>query len=156
MVYFIFVSGDRAQALRKILQLVEWKSKFLEEFIMEGLRFNSSMYLSLIWLEIFRNVLKNPRDVKKKLNPILISFADFFNNPTRDNYVQGLINDMSKLTITPQKHYTVKRKLSESAEFDDSEQDMAYIYQAISSNDEIEMPEPPKKKKSKKNKKSNM
>ena len=67
------------------------------------------MYLSLIWLEIFRYVLKNPRDVKKKLNPMLVSFADFFNNPARDNYVQGLTNDMLKLTITPQKHYTVMR-----------------------------------------------
>ena len=40
---------------------------------------------------------------------MLKSFADFFNNPTRDNYVEGLMNDMSKLTITPKKQYTAKR-----------------------------------------------
>ena len=101
LVYFIVILGDQAQALHKVLQLVESKSEFLEEFILEGLRFSSSMYLSLIWLRIFRYVLKNPNEIKKKLNPMLTSFAEFFRNPTRDNYVEGLLNDMSKLTLTP-------------------------------------------------------
>ena len=156
MVYFIFVLGDRAQALRKVLQLVESKSEFLQEFIMEGLRFSSSMYLSLIWLTIFHYVLKNPREVKKKLSPMLTSFADFLNNLTRDTYVEGLVNDILKLTITPQKHYTAKKSTTQLSLSDDSEPDIEYVYRAISSNDEMEMPEPPKKRKSKKHKKSKM
>ena len=71
--------------------------------MLEELQFSSSMYLCLIWLQIFRYVLKNPNNVKEKLNPMLTSFADFFNNLTRDNYVEGVMNDMSKLTITPKK-----------------------------------------------------
>ena len=71
--------------------------------MLEELQFSSSMYLCLIWLQIFRYVLKNPNNVKEKLNPMLTSFADFFNIPTRDNYVEGVMNDMSKLTITPKK-----------------------------------------------------
>ena len=98
------------------------------------------MYLCLILLQIFCYILKNPKDVKKKLNPMLTSFPDFFNNLTRDNYVEGLMNGMSKLTITPKKQYAVQRKLSEFADFDDSDPDMAF-----SSNDEDEMLDPPKK-----------
>ena len=82
LVYFIVILGDRAQALRKILQLVESKSEFLEEFMLEGLQFSSSMYLCLIWLHIFRYVLQNPKDIKKKLSPMLTSFGAFFSNPT--------------------------------------------------------------------------
>ena len=121
LVYFIVILGDRAQALCKILQVKESKSEFLEEFMLEGLGFSSSMYLYLIWLHIFWYVLKNPKDVKKRLNPMLTSFGDFFNNPTRDNYVKGLLNDMSKLAITPKKQYTAKRKLSKLVDSDDSE-----------------------------------
>ena len=75
---------------------------------------------------------------------MLTSFGDFFNNPTRDSYVEGLMNDMSKLTITPKKQYTAKRKLSELADSDNSEPDMAYVAPPVSSNDEGEMPQPPK------------
>ena len=48
---------------------------------------------------------------------MLTPFADIFNNPARDNYVEGLMNGMSKLTIMPEKQYAVKRKLSEFADF---------------------------------------
>ena len=92
-------------------------------------------------LQIFCYILKNSKDVKKKLNPMLKPFADIFNNPARDNYVEGLMNGMSKLTIMPEKQYAVKRKLSEFADFEDSDPDMTF-----SSNDEDEMPETLKKK----------
>ena len=97
-------------------------------------------------LQIFCYILKNPKDVKKKLNPMLTPFADIFNNPARDNYVEGLMNGMSKLTIMPEKQYAVKRKLSEFADFEDSDPDMTF-----SSNDEDEMPETLKKKRKAKN-----
>ena len=138
MVYVIAILGDRAQALLKILHLVE--------SMLEGLRSSPLMYLCLIWLRIFCYVLKNPKGVKKKLNPMLTSFGDFVNNPTRDKYVEGLMNDMSELTVTPKKQYTAKRKLSELADSDDSEPDMAYVASPVSSNDEGEMPQPPKEK----------
>ena len=48
---------------------------------------------------------------------MLTPFADIFNNPATDNYVEGLMNGMSKLTIMPEKQYAVKRKLSEFADF---------------------------------------
>ena len=152
---FITILGDRPQALRKILLLVESKSEFLEEFIFEGLRFSSSMYLCLIWLRIFRYILQNPEDVKKKLNPTLLSFADFFQHPTRDSYIEGLMNFMSKLTIKPNKPYAAKRKLCEIADSDDSDNtDMPYVSPPHFSDDEDEMPAPIKKKKSRKHKKS--
>ena len=86
---FITILGDRAQALHKILLLVESKSEFLEEFIFEGLRFSSSMYLCLIWLRIFWYILRNPGDVKKKLNPTLLSFADFFSTSNERQLWRG-------------------------------------------------------------------
>ena len=140
---FITILGDQAQALHKILLLVESKSKLLEEFIFEGLRFSSSMYLCL---RIFRYILRNPEDVKKKLNPTLLSFADFFQPPTRDNYIEGLMSSMSKLTIKPNKPYPAKTKLYELADSDDNDTNMAYVPLPHSSNDEDEMPVSPKKK----------
>ena len=156
LVYFIVILGDRAQALCKFLQVKKSKSEFLEEFMLEGLRFSSSMYLCLIWLRIFWYVLKIPKDVKKRLNPMLTSFGDFFNNPTRDNYVEGLLNDMSKLPITPKKQYTARRKLSKLVDSDGSDLDLPYVPPPVSSDDEDEIPQSPKKKKCKKQKKSKM
>ena len=87
---------------------------------------------------------------------MLTSFSDFFSNPTRDNYMEGLLNDMPKLSITPKKQYTAKRKLCELVDSDDNETDLPHVPSPIYSNHEDDMPEPPKKKKNKKHKKSKM
>ena len=54
---------------------------------MEGLRFSSTLYMTLIWLQVFRWVPDFPNTVKKMMNPQLEGFRDFFNDPTADNYL---------------------------------------------------------------------
>ena len=79
---------------------------------------------------------------------------ELFRNPTRDNYVESLLNDMSKLTLTPKKQYTTKRKLSELVDSHDSQTDLPYVPPPDSSDDENEtLLQTPEKKKSKKHKK---
>ena len=102
---------------------------------------------------ILIHLKKSPR-LQKKLNPTFLSFTDFFKDPTRDNYVEGPMNSMSKLTITPKKQYAVKRKLYELADSGYSNPDMAYVPPPLSSNDVDEMPVPPEKKKIRKHKKN--
>ena len=68
------LSGDKQQALNHIQMLLESRSEFLNEFIMEGLLFSSSLYMTLIWLRVFLWDLHNPKTVKEKMNPQLEGF----------------------------------------------------------------------------------
>lgn len=68
------MSGDKQQALNHIQMLLESRSEFLNEFIMEVLLFSSSLYMTLIWLRVFLWDLHDPKTVKEKMNPQLEGF----------------------------------------------------------------------------------
>ena len=90
----LFLSGDVSQAFRHLQLLLQSKGAFLNEFIMEWLRFNSSLYMMLIWLRSFQWILNNPNSVKERLNPSLINFRSFFDDPLADTYIEGIIKHM--------------------------------------------------------------
>ena len=46
--------------LNKVKQYVTSESAFFNAFIEEGLRFSSSLYLSLIWIHMLKPVFENP------------------------------------------------------------------------------------------------
>ena len=46
---FFFFSGDKKQGFKHLQLFFEFKSEFLNEFIMEGLCFSSSLYMTLVW-----------------------------------------------------------------------------------------------------------
>ena len=94
-------SGDKQQALNHIQMLLESRSKFLSEFIIEGLRFRSSLYKTMIWLRIFRWVLHDPKTIKEKMNPQLEGFKNFFDDPTADNYMNCVFKEISNTYSQP-------------------------------------------------------
>ena len=136
--------------------LLESRSEFLNEFITEGLRFSSSLYMTLIWLRVFRWVLNDPKSVKEKMNPQLGGFKDFFEDPTADNYMNCVFKEICKSysQAAPSKSNT-KRRLDEIYDSDDTDDDRVLPpvpSRFLHSSDE-EAEEQPKKKKGNKNKK---
>ena len=84
-IYLYFFSGDKKKALKHVPLLIKLKSKFLNKFIMKGLRFSSSLYIPLIWLQTVEK-----KTVEKKMN------WDFFIDPTADNYLQCIFEEIAK------------------------------------------------------------
>ena len=76
------------------------KKKYVRQFIEEGLRFSSSMYLCLIWMRVFQWVLDNPEEVSKELSSNLPHFKKFYRLPNTDNYMAGLTESMNALGIS--------------------------------------------------------
>ena len=131
-----FRSGDVEDALKKIKKFVCSKPAFFQVFIEEGLKFTSSLYLMLIWIQVLKFILGNPMEVGKQM--VNVPFFDKFQKTqTTDNYVDGLVRSMAglKISATPERP-AVTRSL---AEMEDSEEE-----------EETEIL--PKKKKSKKSK----
>ena len=93
---------------------------------MEGLRFSSSLYMTLIWLQVFRWVPDFPNTVKKMRNPQLEGFRDFFNDPTADNYLQCIYQEISKISsqIGPWKS-NIKRCSADIIDSDESDDEAA-------------------------------
>ena len=136
--------------------LLESRSEFLNEFITEGLRFSSSLYMTLIWLRVFRWVLSDPKSVKEKMNPQLGGFKDFFEDPTADNYMDCVFKEISKSysQAGPSRSNT-KRRLAKIYDSDDSDDERVLPpvpSRFLPSSDE-EAEEQPKKKNAKKSKK---
>ena len=63
---------------------------------MEDLRFSSSLYMTLIWLRIFWWVSDFLESVKKKMNPQLEGFSNFFKDPNADNYLEWIFKEIEK------------------------------------------------------------
>ena len=118
--------GDVSQALQHLQLLLQSRGAFFNEFIMEGLRFSSSLYLMLIWLRVFQWVLNNPNSVKEKLNPSLANFRSFFEDPSADTYIEGIIRHMTnneQQQVAPTRS-SGKRRLAELADSDDDDEDI--------------------------------
>ena len=117
----LFLLGYVSQALRHLQLLLQSKGAFFDEFIMEGLRFSSSLYMMLIWLRAFQWVLNDPNSVKEKLNPSLTNFRSFFDNHSADTYIEGIIRHMTnneQQCVAPTR-LSGKRKLADLADSDD-------------------------------------
>ena len=125
--YCVFASlGDKKQALKHLQLLLESKSEFLNEFMMERLRFSSSLYMTLIWLRVFRWVLHFPDTVKRKMNPQLEGFRDFFEDPTADKYLECIFDEISKTSSQPgPSKSNVKRRLADISDSDESDDEAA-------------------------------
>ena len=124
---------------------------------MEGLRFSSSSYMALIWLRVFRWVLDFHQSVKKKMNPQLEGFRNFFKDPTADNYLACIFEEISKTSsqAAPSNPNT-KRRLADILDSDDGDDEAtlpAIPSRFLPSSDDEEEDTKCKKKKAKKNKK---
>ncbi|XP_057312031.1 uncharacterized protein LOC130650392 [Hydractinia symbiolongicarpus] len=124
------VDGDIKKALEDVKKCLTSESLFLDTFIEEGLRFASSLYLSLIWLRAGKFVMKNPEIVLQKLHPAATGFTQFKRDVSADAYVQDIATALGALNLTSPTKESVKRKLLID----------------IPSSDEEEMYMPPKKK----------
>ena len=93
---------------------------------MEGLGFSSLLYMALLWLRIFQWILDFPMSVKKKMNPQLEGFRDFFNDPTADNYLKCIFDEISKTSshAGPSKS-NIKRHLADIIDSDESDNEAA-------------------------------
>ena len=121
----LFSLGDVSQALQHLQLLLQSRGAFFNEFIMEGPRFSSSLYLMLIWLRAFQWVLNNPNSVKEKLNPSLANFRSFFEDPSADTYIKGIVSHMTnneQQRVAPTRP-SGKRRLAELADSDDDDED---------------------------------
>lgn len=106
------------------------ESVFLDTFVEEGLKFASSLYLSLIWLRAGKFVMKNPQIVLQNLHPAATGFTHFKRDVPADGYVQDIATALGALNLTSPTKESVKRKLLID----------------IPSSDDEEVPMPAKKK----------
>ena len=122
----LFSLGDVSQALQHLQLLLQSRGAFFNDFIMEGLRFSSSLYMMLIWLRAFQWVLNNLNSAKEKLNPSLANFRSFFEDPSADTYIEEIIRHMTnneQQRVAPTRS-SGKRRLAELADSDDGGDDI--------------------------------
>ena len=94
---------------------------------MEGLCFSSSLYMTLIWQRVFWWVIDFPNSVKKKMNPQVESFRDFFNDLTADDsYLQCIFEEISKTSSRAGPwESNIKRCLADIIQSDKSDDEAA-------------------------------
>ena len=63
---FTFLGDVQETIFKTRRQYVESESAFFNAFMEEGMRFNSSLYLTLIWIRILKYIFQNPSQVADK------------------------------------------------------------------------------------------
>ena len=106
--------GDVRQAIVKIRQYVESESAFFNAFLEEGLRFSSSLYLTLIWVRVLKYIFQNPSQVAEKMKKSHPCFQEFLIKQTTEAYIDGLCESLKSVCIgSPVKKPGKKRRLSD-------------------------------------------
>ena len=106
------ILGDVREALEQVKKYVLSESTFFNVFLEEGLRFNSFLYLCLIWIWVLKHVLENPNEAAENLKNH--PFTKFVSRPSTDSYIDGLCSSLESICIgSPVKQPIEKRRLSE-------------------------------------------
>ena len=89
------------------------ESAFFNAFLEEGLRFGSSLYLSLIWIRVSKHVFENPNEAADHLKSHPF-FKKFVSRTSAESYIDGLCDSLQSICIgSPIKRPTAKHRLSD-------------------------------------------
>ena len=91
--------GDVQEAVNKIRQYVESESTFFNEFLEEGMRFSSSLYLMLIWIRVLKFIFQSLNDVAERMKKLHPFFKDFLTKRTTEAYIDGLCQSLKSICI---------------------------------------------------------